>query len=133
MSKGDGRVISNLICQALVGSDITLYGNGKQTRSFCYVSDLVKAVNKIISYSGPFETPINIGNPDEYSMLEIAELILCLTNSESKIQYMDLPLDDPKQRKPDIEKAKTLLNWYPEIVIEDGLKKTIDYFKLIVR
>jgi UDP-glucuronate decarboxylase len=133
MSKGDGRVISNLICQALVGSDLTLYGNGKQTRSFCYVSDLVKAVNKIISYSGPFETPINIGNPDEYSMLEIAELILCLTKSESKIQYMDLPLDDPKQRKPDIEKAKTLLNWYPEIVIEDGLKKTIDYFKLIVR
>jgi UDP-glucuronate decarboxylase len=133
MLKDDGRVISNLICQALAGSDLTLYGNGKQTRSFCYVSDLVKAVNKLISYSGPFETPINIGNPDEYSMLEIAEFILSLTNSESKIQYMDLPLDDPKQRKPDIEKAKTILNWYPEIDVEEGLKQTIDYFKLIVR
>jgi len=129
MHPNDGRVVSNFIVQALQNREITLYGDGLQTRSFCYVDDLIDAMIKMMNSEKAFSGPINIGNPSEFTILELAETILKLTNSKSKISYQPLPSDDPKQRKPDIRLAKAKLDWEPKIDLEDGLKETIAYFK----
>lgn len=132
MHPDDGRVVSNFIMQALQGKDITIYGDGSQTRSFCYVDDLIDAMIRMMATEAGFTGPINIGNPGEFSMLELAELILKLTGSKSKIVYQPLPLDDPKQRQPNIDLAKAKLDWAPKVSLYDGLKETIIYFKNFV-
>lgn len=132
MNKNDGRVVSNFIVQSLQGQDITVYGDGMQTRSFCYVDDLLDGIMKLMDYDGDYPFPVNIGNPSEYTMLELAEKVIELTNSNSKIVYKPLPEDDPKQRKPDIRRAKMLLDWHPKVFLVDGLRKTIDYFRKVV-
>lgn len=129
MAIDDGRVVSNFIVQALRNTEITMYGTGSQTRSFCYVDDLINAVIKIIDLPQNPNTPINVGNPTEFSILELAEKIIKLTSSKSKITFSHLPLDDPKQRRPDIKKANEILNWSPKISLEEGLLKTIEYFQ----
>jgi UDP-glucuronate decarboxylase len=129
MSLQDGRVISNFIVQALKGEEITIFGNGKQTRSFQYVDDLIKGLILLMDSGDENKHPINIGNPKEYSMLELADKILEMTGSKSKISYHPLPENDPVQRQPDISKAKEILNWEPVVNIEEGLEKTIQYFK----
>jgi UDP-glucuronate decarboxylase len=129
MDLDDGRVISNFIVQALSNLPITIYGDGSQTRSFCYVEDLIIGIEKFMDSEAGITGPINLGNPVSFSMLELAESILELTNSKSKIIFESLPQDDPKQRRPDITKAKSLLNWEPSIQLEEGLKRTIDEFK----
>jgi len=128
MHPNDGRVVSNFIVQALKGEDITIYGDGKQTRSFCYVDDLVEAFIRFMDTEHGFTGPMNLGNPNEFTMLELAELTLELTNSNSKIIHQDLPMDDPKQRQPDISLAKEKIDWEPKTQLKEGLKKTIDYF-----
>ncbi len=128
MHPQDGRVVSNFIMQALEGKPITIYGEGQQTRSFCYVDDLVSGIMKMMDQD-TFIGPVNLGNPTELSMKELAERILTLTGSSSKLEYKELPQDDPKQRKPDISLAKEKLSWEPTIDIEQGLVKTIEYFK----
>lgn len=132
MHPDDGRVVSNFIVQALRGQDITIYGNGSQTRSFCYVDDLLDGMVRAMSTSDDFTGPVNIGNPDEFSMLELAELVLQLTKSKSKVVFERLPHDDPKQRQPDILLADSSLGWKPKVKLEDGLKETIAYFRAIV-
>ncbi len=128
MAVNDGRVVSNFILQALRGEPITIYGNGSQTRSFCYVDDLIEAIYRMMN--NPSETgPINIGNPGEFTIKELAEKVIAQTGSKSKIIYQDLPQDDPKQRRPDISLAKKMLSWEPAIKLDGGLTKTIDYFK----
>jgi UDP-glucuronate decarboxylase len=127
MDKNDGRVVSNFIMQALNNEDITIYGTGNQTRSFCFVSDLVEGLYKLME--SDVAGPINLGNPWEFTMLELAEKIIRLTKSKSKIVYRELPEDDPKQRKPEITLAQKNLKWKPTIQLEEGLKKTIGYFK----
>ena len=126
MDPNDGRVVSNFIMQALSGEDITIYGDGSQTRSICYVDDLVNGLIKMMA--SDITGPVNLGNPDEYSVKELAEKIKQLTNSSSKLVYRELPSDDPTQRRPDITLAKKVLNWQPKISSEVGLKKTIEYF-----
>ena len=133
MHPNDGRVVSNFIVQALRGEDITIYGNGLQTRSFCFVDDLIEAFIKMMSTSEEITGPINIGNPIEFSMLELGNLIINLTNSSSKIIHHALPQDDPKQRRPDITLARKHLNWEPSIQLENGLKKTIAYFEKTIK
>lgn len=128
MTANDGRVVSNFIMQALRGEDITVYGDGSQTRSFCYVDDLIDGIYKMMCVEN-FTGPVNLGNPGEFTMLELAELVLKLTGSKSKIIYQPLPQDDPTQRCPVIDLAKEKLNWQPTIKLEDGLKLTIKYFK----
>ena len=128
MHPNDGRVVSNFVVQALKGDDITIYGDGQQTRSFCYVDDLVEAMIRMMESRVDFTGPVNIGNPGEFSMLQLAELVIKLTGSKSKIVYQPLPQDDPKQRRPDISLAKQEFDWQPNIQLEAGLKKTIDYF-----
>lgn len=130
LNKNDGRVVSNFINQALEGKDITIYGDGTQTRSFCYIDDLVKGLINLMNCDG-IMTPVNLGNPLEITMLELADRIIKLTNSKSKLIFKDLPQDDPLQRRPKIEKAKELLKWEPIINLEDGLGKTINYFQSI--
>ncbi len=132
MHPNDGRVVSNFIVQALKGEDITVYGEGKQTRSFCYVDDLIDGIILFMNSKADVIGPINLGNPKEFTILELAKIVLSLTKSKSKIIYKDLPQDDPKQRKPDISKANSLLNWNPKIDLEDGIIKTVNYFKSIV-
>ena len=132
MHPNDGRVISNFIIQALKNKDITIYGDGKQTRSFCFVDDLIGAMLLIMNTEDDFTGPMNIGNPDEFTIQEIAEKIVELTNSKSQIIHKTLPEDDPKQRKPDISVAKEKINWEPKISLNDGLKKTIKYFEKIL-
>lgn len=132
MHPNDGRVVSNFIVQALRSEDITIYGTGKQTRSFCYVDDLVDGMLRLMDSPADITGPINVGNPGEFSMLELAEKIILLTNSKSKLIFKDLPADDPKQRRPDIALAKEKLNWEPKISLDDGLQKTVDYFRTIV-
>jgi dTDP-glucose 4,6-dehydratase len=127
MRADDGRVIPAFINQALEGKPITVFGDGKQTRSFCYVSDLVRGLYNAMNSS--FSEPINLGNPVEFTMLELAEKIISFTNSESKLSFKPLPKDDPKRRKPDISRAKEVLGWEPKIGLEKGLEKTIDFFK----
>lgn len=133
MNPDDGRVVSNFIVQALKGEDITIYGDGKQTRSFQYVDDLVEAMIRMMATEDSFTGPVNTGNPDEFTMLELAEKILKLTGSKSKLVFKPLPSDDPKQRKPDITLAKEKLNWEPKIQLEEGLTKTIAYFDNLLR
>ncbi len=128
MLPNDGRVVSNFIVQALHGNDITVYGDGSQTRSFCFVDDLVAGIIKMMN-KNDFPGPVNLGNPNEFTILELAEKVIDLTNSNSKIIYKTLPQDDPMQRQPDISLAKEKLNWEPEIELEEGLKRTIKYFK----
>jgi UDP-glucuronate decarboxylase len=129
MHPADGRVVSNFIMQALKGEPITIYGDGSQTRSFCYVDDLIRGLMALME-TGPETTgPINIGNPNEFTVLELAEKVIELTGSESRIIQEPLPQDDPKQRQPDISKAKEVLGWQPSIELEQGLGKTIDYFR----
>jgi len=128
MHPEDGRVVSNFIMQALEGKPITIYGEGLQTRSFCYVDDLVTGMMKMMDQNG-FIGPVNLGNPVEFSMKQLAELILKLTNSSSQIEYKTLPQDDPKQRQPDISLAKEKLTWEPRVQLEQGLIKAIEYFK----
>jgi UDP-glucuronate decarboxylase len=132
MHPNDGRVVSNFITQALQGKNISIYGDGLQTRSFCYVDDLIEAMVQMMDSEKDFIGPVNIGNPMEYTMLDLAAMIISLTNSTSKIIHHSLPLDDPKQRKPDIDLAKARLNWQPSVDLLDGLLKTIDYFKRVV-
>ena len=133
MQPNDGRVISNFIVQSLNGADITIYGDGSQTRSFCYVDDLVDGLIKMVNTGDKVIGPINLGNKVETSIKEVAELILMLTNSKSKIIYKPLPIDDPKVRCPNTDKAKDILKWQPKIPLEVGLKKTIEYFDNILK
>jgi len=132
MAQNDGRVVSNFIIQALKGQDITIYGDGSQTRSFCYVDDLLDGMMLLMQTDNTITGPVNIGNPVEFTVKELAEKVVKLTRSKSKIIYNPLPQDDPKQRKPDITRAHVLLDWHPEIQLEEGLKKTIKYFKTVV-
>lgn len=132
MDPCDGRVVSNFIMQALKNEPITMYGDGKQTRSFCYIEDLVAGITRMMETDNTIVGPINLGNQDEFNLLELAELVLKLTKSKSKIIFEPLPQDDPTQRKPDITKAKQLLHWEPHIKLRDGLLKTIEYFKRFV-
>lgn len=131
MHPNDGRVVSNFIVQALSGKDITIFGDGTHTRSFCYMDDLLEGMVRMMNTPDQITGPINIGNPDEFSMNELANLVIRLTNSTSKIIYLPLPSDDPMQRKPDITKAKQILDWEPNVKLEEGLIETINYFKKI--
>lgn len=132
MNPEDGRVVSNFIIQALRGEDITIYGDGKQTRSFQYVDDLIRGFLCLMDSDDDITGPVNIGNPGEFTMLELAEKVLALTGSKSKLVYRPLPGDDPKQRRPDITLAGKLFGWKPEIMLDEGLKRTIEYFRGIV-
>ncbi len=134
MHPNDGRVVSNFIVQALKGSDITIYGDGSQTRSFQYVDDLLEGMTRLMSTAEGFTGPVNVGNPNEFTIKELAEKVLELTNSKSKLIYQPLPSDDPTQRKPDISLAKKELNgWEPKVQLEEGLVKTIEYFDSILK
>ena len=132
MHPNDGRVVSNFIVQALRGHDVTIYGNGMQTRSFCYVDDLIEGMILLMASSADFTGTVNIGNPGEFTMLELAELVITLTHSKSRLIFNPLPEDDPMQRKPNIELACSMLDWKPKVSLEDGLKETIKYFKRLV-
>jgi UDP-glucuronate decarboxylase len=129
MDPNDGRVVSNFIMQAIQGKDITIYGDGHQTRSFCYVDDLIDGMIRMMNGPADFTGPVNIGNPGEFTMLELAQQVISLTKSKSKLIFMPLPQDDPKQRQPNIELAKSRLNWQPKINLDAGLIQTIDFFK----
>jgi UDP-glucuronate decarboxylase len=129
MHPNDGRVVSNFIVQALKGDDITIYGEGSQTRSFCYVDDLIEGFVRMMNTDAGITGPINLGNPNEFTMLELAEKVLHLTGGKSKLTFRPLPIDDPKQRQPDIRLAKENLDWQPKVSLEDGLKETIAYFR----
>ena len=133
MHPNDGRVVSNFIMQALLGRDITIFGDGRQTRSFCYVDDLIDAIVLMMGTPADFTGPINIGNPKEFTMLELAEKVISLTGSNSKIIHCPLPEDDPKQRSPDVSLAREKLHWEPKVSLEDGLKETITYFKKLIK
>ena len=133
MHPNDGRVVSNLIMQALANKPITIYGDGSQTRSFCYVDDLIEGFVRLMNSPDDVTGPINMGNPGEFTILELAEKILELTDSKSELIYEDLPSDDPTQRQPDITLAKKILDWEPKIMLEDGLKKTIPYFERFLK
>ena len=132
MQPNDGRVVSNFIIQSLRNEDITIYGDGSQTRSFCYVDDMIDGFMKIMKTNDDFTGPINLGNPSEFTIQKLAQLIIKMTVSKSKIKFLPLPENDPKQRKPDINYAKEQLNWNPKIKLEAGLAKTINYFKDIL-
>ena len=132
MHPNDGRVVSNFIVQALRGDDITIYGDGGQTRSFCYVDDLVKGLIRLMASDDEVTGPVNLGNPGEFSIKELAEKVIAKTGAKSDIVYGDLPEDDPMQRCPDISAAKAQLGWQPTIALDQGLEKTIDYFKTVV-
>jgi len=132
MHPQDGRVVSNFIMQALQGDPITIYGNGKQTRSFCYCDDLIEGFLRLMASDSSVTGPINLGNPGEFTMIELAETILELTNSSSKLIFKPLPEDDPKQRRPDITLAKQHLNWEPQVKLREGLVKTIAYFDTLL-
>ena len=129
MAPNDGRVVSNFIIQALKGERITVYGDGRQTRCFCYVDDMVEALIRMMNNSKGFDGPVNLGNPVEMTVAELAEKIIRLTDSSSSLEYRELPQDDPTRRKPDISLAKKMLGWEPKVSLEDGLKETISYFK----
>jgi len=132
MAVGDGRVVSNFIVQALQGKDITIYGDGSQTRSFCYVDDLVEGIRRVLNLVNPTESPVNLGNPNEFSMVELANKVIAISGSKSRIKFEDLPEDDPKQRKPDIQKAKALLDWQPSVELDKGIERTMSYFKKVL-
>ena len=132
MHPQDGRVVSNFIVQALKGEDITMYGDGQQTRSFCYVDDLIDGMLRLMDSPADLTGPVNVGNPGEFTMLELAETVLRLVGSKSKLTFHPLPADDPKQRQPDITLAKSALGWEPKICLEDGLKETVVYFRRLL-
>ncbi|GAA0584454.1 UDP-glucuronic acid decarboxylase family protein [Caenispirillum bisanense] len=132
MHPDDGRVVSNFVCQALRGHDLTVYGDGLQTRSFCYVDDLVNGLMGLMETDDSVIGPLNLGNPGEYTMLELAEAVIRLTGSRSRVVHKPLPADDPKQRRPDIARARDLLGWEPAVPLDDGLAKTIHYFRSVV-
>jgi UDP-glucuronate decarboxylase len=132
MHPQDGRVVSNFIVQALRGDDLTIFGDGQQTRSFCYVDDLVDGMMRLMDSPADFTGPVNIGNPGEFTMLELAETVLRLTSSASRLRHEPLPQDDPKQRRPQTDLAKSALGWEPKVGLEDGLKETIAYFRSIL-
>jgi UDP-glucuronate decarboxylase len=129
MHPNDGRVVSNFIMQALRGEDITIYGDGAQTRSFCYVDDLIEAIVRTMKTPDEFAGPINIGNPNEFTILHLAELVVKMTRSKSKLVFKPLPSDDPRQRQPNISLAKEMLGWSPAVELEEGLERTVRYFK----
>lgn len=133
MHPNDGRVVSNFIVQALQNEPITIYGDGSQTRSFCFVDDLIEVFIRFMNSDDELTGPINTGNPGEFTIKELAEKVIDLTNSSSELVYKDLPHDDPTQRQPDIALAKEKLNWEPQVALEEGLKKTIDYFDILLR
>ena len=133
MHPNDGRVVSNFIVQALKGEDISIYGDGQQTRSFCYVDDLIDGMVRMMQSDASFTGPVNIGNPGEFTMLELAEMVLRIVGGPSKLVFLPLPADDPKQRQPDIALAKARLGWAPKVCLEDGLKETVDYFKGVLK
>jgi UDP-glucuronate decarboxylase len=133
MHPHDGRVVSNFIVQALKNESISIYGDGKQTRSFCYVDDLVGGLISLMNSPDEVTGPVNIGNPGEFTMLELAEKVIALSGSKSKLEFKPLPADDPKQRQPDITLAKKVLNWQPTINLDEGLTKTIAYFKTLLQ
>ena len=133
MQINDGRVVSNFIVQALKNEDITIYGDGSQTRSFCFVSDLIDGLVKMMQTGPEVTGPINLGNPGEFTMLELAEKVIKMTGSSSKLVFRPLPKDDPVRRKPDISKAEKILNWHPAVPLDEGLKKTIEYFSSILK
>jgi UDP-glucuronate decarboxylase len=128
MHPNDGRVVSNFIVQALKGEDITIYGEGLQSRSFCYVDDLIEGIVNFVNYDDSFVGPVNIGNPVEFTMIELAQMVIRLTNSKSNIVHRPLPQDDPRQRRPDISLIQEKIQWKPQIDLEQGLLKTIGYF-----
>ncbi len=130
MHPNDGRVVSNFIVQALEGKPITIYGDGSQTRSFCYVDDLIEGFLRLMNSPADITGPINLGNPGEFTILQLAETVIRLTGSKSRIEHRPLPQDDPKQRQPDITRAKSLLDWQPTIPLEEGLRRTIAYFEM---
>jgi UDP-glucuronate decarboxylase len=132
MNPNDGRVVSNFIVQALKGEDLTVYGDGSQTRSFCFVEDLVEGMYRMMNSREGFTGPVNLGNPVEFTMLELAQKVIELTESRSRIVYRELPSDDPTQRKPVIDLAKQELGWEPRIMLEEGLKRTIRYFEQVI-
>ena len=132
MHPNDGRVVSNFVVQALRGEDITIYGDGQQTRSFCYVDDLVEVIVRMMASEADFTGPVNIGNPAELTMLEMAELVLKQVGGRSKLVFMPLPSDDPRQRRPDISLARNKLGWEPKVPIDEGLKQTIAYFRSVL-
>ena len=132
MDIGDGRVVSNFIVQALKGEDITIYGDGSQTRSFCYVDDLIEGMIRLMNSRDGFTGPVNIGNPGEFTIKQLAEIVIELTGSKSKLVYKDLPVDDPTQRRPDITLAKKELNWEPTVQLKNGLVSTIAYFEKLL-
>ena len=132
MAVGDGRVVSNFIVQALQEKDITIYGDGSQTRSFCYVDDLVEGIRRVFELPDSPDSPVNLGNPGEFSMIELAKKVIAISGSKSKIKFEVLPEDDPKQRKPDIQKAQELLGWQPSIELDKGIEKTTGYFKKVL-
>ena len=133
MHPNDGRVVSNFIVQALKGEDISIYGDGQQTRSFCYVDDLIDGMVRMMQSDASFTGPVNIGNPGEFTMLELAEMVLRIVGGPSKLVFLPLPADDPKQRQPNIELAKGKLGWEPKVGLEDGLKETVAYFKGVLK
>ena len=132
MSQSDGRVVSNFIVQALKNEPITIYGKGDQSRSFCYVSDLVDGIYKLLTLAKLIVTPINLGNPNEFTVLELAKIVIEIIGSKSEIIYKSLPQDDPMQRRPDISKAKQMLGWEPKIQLKEGIKHTANYFRSII-
>jgi UDP-glucuronate decarboxylase len=132
MHPQDGRVVSNFIVQALKGENITIYGDGQQSRSFCYVDDLIEGMLRLMDSPADFAGPVNIGNPVEFTMLELAENVIRLVGGKSNLTYHPLPSDDPRQRQPNITLAKEELDWQPKVSLEDGLKETIDYFRKVV-
>lgn len=132
MHPNDGRVVSNFIVQALRGENLTVYGEGTQTRSFCYVDDLVEGLIRLMETADDFTGPVNLGNPVEFTMLELAEQVISLTGSKSSIVFKELPGDDPKQRQPDIGLARSVLKWEPSVPLRDGLSRTIDYFRTVL-
>ena len=132
MGANDGRVVSNFICQALKGEDITIYGDGSQTRSFCYVDDLIDGMIKMMNSDDKFLGPVNLGNPGEFTVKELAEKVITITHSHSKLSFQILPKDDPTQRRPVIDLAREKLGWEPKVMLEEGLERTTDYFKNII-
>jgi UDP-glucuronate decarboxylase len=133
MHPNDGRVVSNFIVQALKGENITIYGDGQQTRSFCYVDDLIEGFVRLMNTDSGFTGPVNLGNPGEFTMLELAEKVLKLVGGKSKLTYLSLPADDPKQRQPNIELAKEKLCWEPKVSLDEGLKRTVEYFAKLLK
>lgn len=133
MHPHDGRVVSNFIVQALQGEDITVYGDGSQTRSFCFVDDMIEGFVRLMGTKDGFTGPVNLGNPNEFTILELAERVINMTGSTSKIVFKDLPMDDPKQRRPDITLAKSEFGWEPTVQLEEGLKSTIAYFEALLK